>query len=203
MAWNSPFATLRPCVHGRKEGTMRRILIVSVLAIAALGVMSPASATGIPEVRPFVGAFIPTGDQRDVMNDQLFMGLQGGAELAKRLHLLGTLAWAPRGDNKVMTYNYDAGVETFRPFPMGEKWEIRPFLGAGLGGRTYNDHRNNDHLETYLTWYGALGSEFQLDRFALRVEARDYMTRFEGLDGRAPQDTRYDIAVFSALAIHW
>ena len=183
---------------------MRRILIVSLLAIAVAGFAAPAPAAGIPEVRPFVGAFVPTGDQRDVMNDQLLMGLQGGAELAERLHLIGTAAWAPRsGDRKVMLFNYDAGVETFRPFHMGDAWEIRPFLGAGLGGRTYNDHRNNDHLENYLTWYGALGSEFQLDRLALRLEARDYVTQFKGLDGNAKEATRNDLAIFSALAIHW
>jgi hypothetical protein len=141
---------------------------------------------------------------RNDLPNAWFMGGQGGLEMNRNLHLVGTVAWMPnRTSRDVSAYAYDAGVESFRPYALGERWEIRPFLGAGLGGRTYVDHGNGDHSETNFAAYGALGTELQLDRLAMRVEARDYLTRFKGLAGELESETRNDLALVSSFVFHW
>jgi len=185
---------------------MRRIMLVTaVMATLAAGVPAIAwSGDMIPEVRPFVGAFFPTGAQRVVLDDALLVGGQGGIEMADALHLVGTLAWAPHRTSKgACVYNYDVGVETFRSFDMNARWQARPFVGAGLGGRTYVDHARDDHRETNFLGYAALGTELQHEKLALRVEGRDYISRFKGLSGELEADTRQDIAVVAGLAFHW
>lgn len=179
---------------------MRKTFLVAIMAITVVGMASIATAA-TPELRPFAGALVPTGDQRDVLDDMFLMGVEGGVELADAFHLVGTFGWAPSKYSKDPSlFQYDVGVETFRPFAMTPEWEIRPFLGAGLGARTYV--KSGDQ-ETNLAGYGAVGAEFQLDRVAVRLEARDYLTRFKGIQGGEPTETRNDVAVLGALAVHW
>lgn len=185
---------------------MRKAVFAAlVMATLVGGIATSAAAAVTPELRPFVGAFIPTGTQRDILKDAVFVGGQGGVEVAQSLHVIGTLAYAPSKSKSsgVCVYQYDTGIETFRPYQMTERWQMRPFLGAGLGGRTYVDHNNGDHSETIFAAYGSLGTEFQLDHLAFRLEGRDYMTRFKGLQGNQGAESRNDVSVVSALAIHW
>lgn len=183
---------------------MRKTLFaVAVMAMVVTGFASSAAAA-VPEMRPFVGAFIPTGAQRDLLNDAFLIGMQGGVELSERVHFLGTFAWSPRNKSEdAAIYQYDAGVETFRPFQMTQDWQLRPFVGLGLGGRTYADGANDNHKETNFTGYGSLGAEFQLNRLAVRIEGRDYLSRFQGLAGELSAKVRNDVNLMSAVAIHF
>jgi hypothetical protein len=194
-----------PGSHGQEEEAMRRIFIaVAVVAGVSAGVATMARADLTCEVRPFVGAFVPTGPQRDILKDALFVGAQGAVEMRDRLHFVGTLAWAPnKTSSDVCVYSYDVGVETFRPYDMNGRWQFRPFVGGGIGGRTYVDHGNNSQKETNLGGYAALGSEFQLNWLAIRLEGRDYATRFKGLLGNQKAEARNDVALFTGVAVHW
>ena len=188
---------------------MRKTLFaLAVMATLVAGIATSAAATPpIFEVRPFVGALIPTGDQRDALNDAVFFGGQGGIEIARSLHVIGTLAYAPKKNTDgIGVMQYDAGVETFRPYRMTERWEMRPFLGAGLGARTYVEGAQGGHTLSVFAGYFALGSEFQLDRIALRLEGRDYLTD-KGLTAEAvprlASKTRNDVSIVYAMAFHW
>ncbi len=184
---------------------MRRVFWIVALAGAGVaGALATAHARAIPEVRPFVGAFVPTGAQRDALKDTWLVGGQAALEVADFTHLVGSFGWATNRRSKdVCVYDYTAGVEGFQPLRMTDTWEARPFLGLGLGGRTYVDHGNGDHKE--ITWggYGALGTEFQLDRFAVRIEGRDYVTRFRGLTGDDKAKARNDLTFATGVAFHW
>jgi hypothetical protein len=184
---------------------MRSKLFAAALAgCFAMAGASAALAHMVPEVRPFAGAFIPIGDQRDVLKDTWMVGGQAGVELAGSMHALATLAWAAnRGSHDPALFDYNAGLEAFRPFAMTPDWQFRPFVGAGLGARTYVDHGNGSHTETAFAGYGALGTEFQLSRIALRLEGRDYISRFKGLAGTDHARTANDLAFTSGVAIHW
>lgn len=186
---------------------MRRILMVCITVGLALGAAATAAAAAVamtPEVRPFVGAFVPTGPQRDILKDTWLVGTQAALEIADRAHLVGTFAWAPnRTSRDVCVYDYTAGVEGFRAMPLRGSWELRPFLGLGLGGRTYVNHGDADRRQTTWGGYGALGTEFQMNRIAVRIEGRDFVTRFKGLTGDAAAEARNDIAVATGVAFHW
>jgi hypothetical protein len=184
---------------------MRRILFM----LAALTLVSTlAQAEVKPEFRPFAGVYVPTGDQRDVVENSLLIGGQGALEVNTMLHLVGTLAYTATeakafvSANDVHMYQYDLGVETFRIVPIGEEWTFRPFIGAGGGARTHDFFDRDAKAETYATGYGALGAEFQLSRVSMRLEARDYIMRFKGLMGDEKASTRNDLLIAAGLAFH-
>ena len=185
---------------------MRRILIFLAAVLALQATMAQAQVT--PEVRPFAGAYVPTGDQADLLKSSFLVGVQGAFEVNESLHLVGTLGYAtPRPDrptigNDVKIYQYDVGAELFRiiPFTSGDDWTFRPFAGAGLGARTHD--RSDIDAQTYLAGYGALGAEIQLRHVALRLEARDYVTRFKGLLGNEAAVARSDLMLGAGLAFH-
>jgi hypothetical protein len=190
---------------------MRRILVAIVATLIPLA-GTTAWAESTPEFRMFAGAYVPTGKQADVLKSDMLVGAQGGIELAKMVHLIGTFAYAtPRPDRStigkdVHLYQYDVGVELFQVYAASEAndhWTFRPFLGMGLGGRTYDLQDVASGSETNLVGYGALGTEFQHLRIAARLEARDYVSQFKGLTGNESASTRNDLVLGGGLAFHF
>jgi hypothetical protein len=186
------------------------------LAIALLTAASAAAAQSSydetiakVEIRPFAGAYVPTGDQRDVMKDAPMFGAQLAYQYWPNLHFLGTLGWAPAkdrfnvADDGVNIFQYDVGLEYGLVKPQKEGWELKPFLGLGAGGRTYQfaDGALNDR--SCSAGYGALGTEFQFGATALRLEARDYLHCFKSplADGRSR--TRNDLGLSVGVAFHF
>ena len=185
--------------------------IAAAAALLAGATTLPAQESGAKaEVRPFVGASIPTGTQRDLFNDAPIFGLQGAVELKPTLHLVGTFGWVPGQNQYVLArdnvniFQYDVGVELSMIRPLGGgNWQFRPFVGIGGGARTYAFEADQLADKTCAAGYGALGSEFQLGRTALRVEARDDVFCFRSpIEGQDSQ-TRNDIRLTAGLAYHF
>ena len=185
----------------------RTTLVVAMIAAGAMAL--PAQApTPRPEIRPFVGAYVPTGAQRDLFEDATLMGIQGALELKPTLHVLGTFSWVP-GHNKfggfdenVSIFAYDLGAELGFVRPMGEGWQLKPFVGLGAGARTYAYKADALADRTCTAGYGALGSEFQHDRFALRLEARENVFCYRAPIAGSKSVTRNDLGLAFGLAYH-
>jgi hypothetical protein len=165
------------------------------------------------ELRPFVGAFLPTGEQRDLLRDAFLVGAQGSYRTTPRFAFTGTLAWTPSkdrrtpGDQALDMYHYDVGVEGRAPSWLGGAgWDVTPFAGLGLGGRTY-DYRDLDvDARTQFAGYGALGAELGLGlagRVGARFEARDYVSRFAPLTGRGDAEARNDVTLSLGLTVRF
>jgi hypothetical protein len=199
---------------------MRAVTFLSI-ALLAVGVAA-VQAKPVPELRVFAGAYVPTGDQADLLESSMMIGTQVGIEAASMVHLIGTFAYAtpeaerPSVGRDVHVYQYDAGAEIFRVISASREndhWTFRPFLGAGLGARTYDFHDVDSGSETNFVGYASLGTEFQHKNVALRIEARDYLSRFSGLpvdrhgqhsltdDGDT--STRNDLVFGGGLALHF
>ena len=183
-----------------------RALLIALALLLSLPI--EARAQSKPEIRPYAGVLVPTGDQRDLFKDAMLAGGQLAVELADRYHVVGTFGFSgPNFDNSVATgghvhiYQADLGGELFKDMPLENGWRIRPFLGLGGGVRTY-DPTDTGGSNSYPAAYGALGSEFQLSRVAMRLEARDYLTRFKGLSGNDEVSTRNEVAISLGLAYH-
>ncbi len=182
------------------------MLVGAGVAGAELKVRSEMPAT--PEIRPFVGAYIPTGPQRDALKNAMIGGVQFGYEYRDMMHFIGTLGWSPAKENvttehqRVNLYGYDAGIELFARRPVTSPWEFRPFIGTGLGARTYDPNIAGAKSHTYMDGYGALGAEFQMKQMALRIEGRDYISQWKGIAGDERNKTRNDIMLVAALAWH-
>jgi hypothetical protein len=184
---------------------MRSVLL---LVVALMFVPMAARSEAIPEVRPFVGAFIPTGDHADVFNVAVMGGVQVAAEATGYLHLVGTFAFtgpefkeAVPNNGHMHIYQFDVGGELFKSMQFNNDWLFRPFVGLGAGLRTYDPTQDGTTMN-YPAGYGSLGAEFQLSKMALRFEARDYVTRFEGISGNDPASTRNEVALTGGVAFH-
>ena len=185
-------------------------IIVLAAALTCLPLVAAAQMpdSRIPEIRPFVGGLMPTGDNRDVFKDAVLAGTAVGYELGENLHLVGTFAWSPGRHklettrNRINVYAYTLGVEMQTPRGVqGETW-LRPFVGAGVGGTS--DHLRDVQVDgkDYLAGYGSLGAEVQMEKLGLRLEGRDYVHQFKGIEGTEKATTRNFVMVMAGLTYH-
>ncbi|HEX6052644.1 MAG TPA: hypothetical protein VFZ21_25440 [Gemmatimonadaceae bacterium] len=161
------------------------------------------------EFRPYAGAYIPTGDQRDLLEDAVLVGAQASYRILPQFAITGTFGWSPSkdriavGDQKIDLYQYDVGAELRAPswFTSGAL-DFTPFAGLGVGGRTY-DYRDLDvDAKSNIAGFGVLGGELGFGRAGFRVEARDYVSRFKPFDG-GDSKTRNDVTVAAGLTLRF
>ena len=185
-------------------------LIFTLVALAATAVVTRAQEPGLkPEIRPFVGMSVPTGDQRDLFDNSAMYGVQAALELRPTFHVLGTFGWAPgqtkyaATSDQVWILQYNVGVEADLVRPMGESWLFKPFVGLGGGARTYRYDANNLNNQTCAEGYVALGTEFQYGRTAIRFEGRDNLFCYKSPLPGVESKTRNDVGLTLGLAYHF
>jgi len=191
------------------------VLRVAVAAAAALALFaSRAEAQGLPtrhavEVRPVVGALLPTGDQRDLLDEAVLVGAQASYALTPNLAVIGTVGWSPSkdrllGGEKLDLFQYDVGLEgRLNNLTPASRIVTRPYAALGVGGRTY-DYRDLDgaDAETNFLGFGALGLDLAQASgpLGLRLEVRDNVTAFKGLRGELDdREARNDLQLSAGL----
>ena len=186
------------------------VLIASLIAVTAASAawgddgVNAVSNPGL--IRPFVGAYIPTGKQSDVLKSSVLTGLQLGYQLPSPLQIVGSVGWTPseaKDFSNVRTniLQYDVGAEVGPRAVSEDVWKFGPFAGLGLGARTYKFHDISGSDQTDFAGYGSLGGEAMKDRFGARVELRDYLSKFKDIDGSGTS-TRNDMMLTGALTFH-
>jgi hypothetical protein len=211
--------TIKPLPNAATVTTLARryglSAVVAMAMIASVGQSATAQSRdnwyrGF-ELRPYTGAYIPTGDQRDVLKDAVLVGAQVSYRVIPFLALTGSFGWSPSkdriipGDETLDIYQYDLGAEA-----RANAWrrfgalDFTPFVGLGLGGRTYN-FRNLDNVDskTNFLGYGALGGELGFGRVGVRIEGRDNVSGFKPLTGDGDTKTRNDVTVAAGLTIRF
>jgi len=191
----------------------------ALVALAVGGAASPSlvgaqgvgPAPGYPfELRPFAGAYVPTGTQRDLLRDAFLVGGQMSYHIIPSLAATGTFAWSPnkdhlsRGEPLLDVLQYDVGLEgRATSWLRGTGWDFSPFVGAGVGGRTYSYRDFDADTRTRVAGYGAVGGDVGLGHVGLRFEARDYLSRFTPLTGGGGPDTRNDVTLTAGLTFRF
>ena len=205
-------APSRPTTRGlrplARRLARRTALAAAVLTAAAVPTVADAQAGAYGfELRPFVGAYVPTGEQRDLLRDAVLVGAQASWRVRPALALTGTFGWAPSkdrltpGDQTLDVYQYDVGAELRgASWLAGGGWDFSPFVGLGAGARTY-DYRDLDvDARTNFAGYGAVGGDVGVGAVALRLELRNYVSRFKPLTGGGDAATRNDLGVAAGLS---
>ena len=192
----------------RNRFTMSVAAALFATSVAAGGAGAQSSSESPLEIRPFVGAFIPTGDQREMIDDAITAGVQGAYTVTSYLSIVATFSVTPSSDTRLAldddldVFSYDIGVEIRKVFIVTKTGvTLSPFLGLGGGGRTYDYRTLETHAESNITGYGALGAHLSMGAIGFRIEARDYVSSFNGLIGEMNAwQTRNDVAILSALS---
>jgi hypothetical protein len=176
-----------------------------VVSTAALPAQTPLLR---PEIRPYAGALIATGDQRDLFDNAPVYGLQGALEMNPNFHFVGTFGYAPMTSKynvpnaAASAFLYDAGVEFDLVRPLVGDWQFKPFIGGGVGGRSYTFKANALQDRTCFSGYGTLGTEFQVSKIALRFEGRSNLFCYHSPLSAGGSHNRNDIGLSAGLAYH-
>ncbi len=156
------------------------------------------------------GAFIPAGDQRDVLKDAQASAVQLSWLVRPSLAVTGSFGWARSRDRitvnapKLDVFTSDLGVEYRAPqLFAGHAVTFSPFAGLGAGARSYNYRKLDVDATHNLAAYGAVGGEIGMGRVGLRVEVRDYTAGFKPLIGTGASETRNDVSIMAGLKFNW
>lgn len=205
--------TTTPAPAALRPATLRAgltLAVVVALAAFAARAQAQSSSQNAFQVRPLVGAFVATGDQRDVLKNAVLVGAQASYTLNPNFALVGSFGWSPSEDKtsaarpKVDLYQYDLGVEgRLSDLTSGSAVATRPYAILGGGARTY-DLRNvaGASAQTNPLGYGAVGLDLNQANgpIGLRLEARDNVTGFKGLRGELQdRKTRNDLQFVAGL----
>lgn len=186
--------------------------LAAFTALAALSMFAPRAEAQRPfAIRPNVGVFVPTGDQKDLLDNAVLVGLQASYDITPSFALVGSFGWAPTKDltlanEKVDLFQYDLGIQGRLPnLTPSAGVSTRPYATLGAGGRTYNYRDISDaDAQTNFLGYGALGVDFAqaTGPLGLRLEARDNVTAFKGLQGElAERKARNDLQFSAGLTL--
>jgi hypothetical protein len=184
------------------------LTLAALLTTLVAGSRVEAQSAGLGlELRPFVGAYIPTGDQRDFLKDAVLVGGQASWRVIPAFAITGTFGWSPSkdritaGDQTLDIFQYDVGAELRAPSLYDAGFlTLTPFVGLGVGGRTYSYRDLNVDSKTNFDGYGALGGDIGFGPVALRIEARDYVSQFKPFTGNGDTKTRNDIGIAAGVA---
>ena len=202
----NPSATQEVASTGHKF-VRRTAAMVAACALLALSNVS-ANAQMIPafEIRPMAGAYLPLGQQKSFVNNATMLGAQASWLMTPSWALTGSLGWTRNEDRalspatqKLDMYQYDAGLEARINPSIGEAWSFAPFLGVGAGARTYDYKEVSAESQTYFAGYGAVGGELAYKAVGVRLELRDYLSRYRPDFGTGALDYRNDLTLSAAL----
>lgn len=211
-----------PVVAAASPGTPTAATTRSLFSRAVLGVAVTVALTAFAaradaqtmsgqrpvEIRPFAGALVPTGDHRDLLKGAVLVGAQVAYSFTPNVALAGSFGWSPNRDRlalsntKLDLYQYDLGIEgRLSNLTPTAAVSTQPYVALGAGGRTYN-HRDlkSADKQTNFLGYGAIGLDVVQSRgpVGIRLEARDNVTAFKGLDGKLGERKARNDVQFSA-----
>lgn len=188
-------------------------LIAGLAAFVALATTPAVAQEQQPsrrfQIAPFVGAFIPTGEQRDLVDDAPLAGLTVSYEVEPHVAIVGSFGWAgsegtaPALADDVDVFQYDLGIQGGYAFDLGKGLALKPFVGAGFGARTYHLRHLDLEDETDFAGYLGAGADLLFRNLALGVTVRDYVTYCDGIGARMDAEARNDIALFTSLGVRF
>lgn len=182
-------------------------VLASLLVASAAFAEAPESAgnEGLT-IRPLVGAYLPSGAQHRLLTNSVVAGSEVAYALRAPLRLVGAVLWTPSRERtfsnaRASILQVDAGAEWSPRRSADTPRPLSPFLGAGLGVRSYRPRSGTAPSQNDFDGYGALGVELEHTGVGAHIEVRDYVSRFKLLPGTGTS-TRDDLMLTAALTLH-
>ena len=195
--------SLTSSINGSRRGWLPGCIITALaLTMSSLGAQRPEAP--LLEARPFAGLYIPTGAQREVFANTPLVGLQGAVHLPTVI-LTSTFNWGRSGDRRagathdIDLYQIDWGLEK-EPLASPLRWQLRPFLGAGLGLRIYDSREPGATTRRAIAGFATGGLSRRVGRVDTRVEIRDHLSGYRGVTVVRPSSVRNDLTVAIGIA---
>lgn len=189
---------------------MKRLLVsIAVFVGLATSVARATEPARRFDVAPFVGMYVPMGDQRDLLDDAVSVGLTASYDVHRYAAVVGSFSWTPTQTKALVAsddldlFQYDIGVEGRYPFAFTSGLTVQPFVAVGAGARTYRSRDLDVDAETDFAGYVAAGVGAQRGPFTLRLGVRDNLTSFDGLSGDDDGTTRNDLGVFAGIGMRF
>jgi hypothetical protein len=188
----------------------RAIAVAAGTALLILTIVSEvADAQSIMkrfQTRSTVGAFVPMGAHGDLLDAGPVFGSQVAFAIHPNVSIVGAFSMSSAKEesataDEVDIYQYDVGAEVGKTILGGGRWRFRPYVGAGIGGRSYNYQDISGPAQHNLAGYASAGALVMFGRAGIRLEARDYVSGFKGLAGEYESSkTRNDLMITTGLA---
>lgn len=183
-------------------------LVATLAALVALASQARADEAPPPplQISPLLGALLPSGHGRALFDDAVLLGLTAAFDVHRNVALVAALGWAqtqghgfaaPSATLDVL--QYDLGAQLQLPIGLRDGQTLKPFVGAGVGGRTYHFRDLNVERETDLVAYGSLGVALECRGFAVGVTARTYLSDFDGIGAKRSATWAKDLALFGSI----
>jgi hypothetical protein len=154
------------------------------------------------------GALMPTGSQRDAIRSAGLSAAQLTYLVKPSVAITSSFGWARSRDvavansPKLDVFTYDVGAELRVPrVTSSAPKSLTPFMGLGVGGRSYNYRKLDVDATHNASAYASVGGELGIRRVHLRLEARDYVSGFKPLAGAGAARTGNDVVVMAGLRI--
>ncbi len=196
---------------------LSRTVLSAGAAVSLL--LAPLSASGAqdgvsnaePSARPWTvrftgGALVATGAQRNAFKDAKLSAAGLAWRVRPALAITGTFSWArsraldvaDRG--KVDVFTSDLGVEAeTKTWSPSAAVRFKLFAGTGAGVRSYSYRASTDDAAHHPAGYLAVGTDVSLGRVGMRLEARDYASRFTPAATPGTTSTRNDLVISAGL----
>ena len=206
-------------IPARHEATARRSRAVLVAGAALILLVAPFSTSGaqdtisntVTSTRPWTvrftsGALVATGAQRNTFKDAQLSAAGLSWRVRPSLAITSTISWArsraldvaDRG--KVDVFTSDLGVEMeTKTWSPSAAVRFKLFAGTGAGVRSYNYLAASEDAAHHPAGYLAVGGDVSLGRVGMRLEARDYASRFTSASVPRTTDTRNDLVISAGL----
>jgi hypothetical protein len=205
----------RAAVTVRSASTRRQFLRSALVVATGAALLAATHTAGAQEPVPArngwevlfsTGALVPTGSQRNVLEDAALSAAQVSYVVRSRYAITTMAGWARSrdiasvGDPKLDVFTFDVGAEARAPRTLADSvMTLTPFAGVGVGSRSYN-YRSLDVGATHnVAAYAAVGGELGRGRLRLRLELRDYVGGFKPLGGSGTSATRNDVVALVGL----
>ena len=191
----------------------RRFIRFAIVAVI-IGWTIPAAKADVPknekpswEFSVNSGRLFSAGMQSGVIKGAEFSAAQLFYLPTPNFAITSAIGWGRSrdlsvvGSPKLDIFTYDVGAEVRSDRrKLSRSITFSPFLGAGIGARSYSYRNLPIRTDSQPAGYVSAGGEFGHNRVRLRVELRNYLSGFQSRNGGGT-DLRNDMTVIIGLRL--